>query len=205
MSLLLPRRSCTIGSSINTRSEFHGEESVPALDIPVSKIVLSREEFGDLLLDPKAHKSLYQYRKNQPDLPRWYQVLAPLLLKGKINADLVELGLGRRTLKLREVKLARVRLDRQEGGTTHMSCMIQCTPTLDDTIEQLLQRLNQEVPISIEAEQYGQQPDMLDTPDEQDSDEADENADQDHDEQGRPVMGEVAARGRRGRRNADED
>lgn len=72
--LTITPRPCQLGTSINTRTEMHGDESVPACDIPLVGITLDAEELGALLGDPTAHRALYRTERvakdaKQQDLP----------------------------------------------------------------------------------------------------------------------------------------
>jgi hypothetical protein len=165
MPLKLERRSAVIGSSINTRTEKHGEEDVAALDIPLLRIGLDKDELCEVLLEKHAYKLLYNTRRGRPDEPLFGKILRPFRLVDKITGANVNIFLGRRTLKLVDVNLPNVQLDRQPGGTTWLSCQVQCTPTLDESIETLLSKLNATVDVSIECESYGAQPDLPLEPD----------------------------------------
>lgn len=168
MPLRLDRRSCTIGSSINTRTEKHGDEDVAALDIPISKVCLSETEFGDVLCDPRAHKLLFVSRKGQLARPRFVNVLGTLPFRAKVpGVDVTIHFPGAGKLKMTDVSLTTCRLDRQEGGTTWWSFKIQCTPDLDESIEKLLAHLNQPVDIEITCETYGAQTDLFEGKDEE--------------------------------------
>jgi hypothetical protein len=161
MPLRLDRRSATIGSSINTRTEKHGEEDVAALDIPLSKICLSDEELGVVLQNPKAHRILFATRKGQLAKFAFAKVLEVLPFRDKVRGVNVTIYLGNRKLRLPDVSLTTCRLEPQEGGTTWWSFKVQCTPTLDDTIEALLAKLNQQVDVELDCETYGAQPDLF--------------------------------------------
>jgi hypothetical protein len=161
MPLRLDRRSATIGSSINTRTEKHGEEDVAALDIPLSKICLSDEELGVVLQNPRAHKLLYATRKGQLAKFAFAKVLEVLPFREKVRGVSVTIYLGNRKLRLPDVSLTTCRLEPQEGGTTWWAFKVQCTPTLDDTIEALLAKLNQVVDIELDCESYGAQQDLF--------------------------------------------
>ena len=90
--LSITPRPARLGSSINTRVEKHGEEDVTALDIPLLDIPLSAAELNALLMDPHAHRLLYNKEGDfeKPTLER----LAPLRLKDKIEGAVVEIKVG---------------------------------------------------------------------------------------------------------------
>ena len=157
--LKIDRRRCSIGSSINTRTEKHGEDDVTALDIPLVKIGLTAAELPEVMLEKHAYELLYNTRKGRPDEPIWSR-FHPLTFAQKIEGVNVWSYLGRKTLKRKGVTLAKVRIEPQIGGVTFLSVQVQCTPTLDDTIEALLGALNREVEVMIDAPHWGAQPDL---------------------------------------------
>jgi hypothetical protein len=148
--LTLNNRPCRIGPSINTRSEMHGDESVPAMAIPLSSIMLTPSELNALLDEPLAHGALFSDRADQLSEPL-FKRLAPLKLKDKFEECTVAIlvGLNRKLITLEHVKLAKLTLDPQVGGSTALSLAVQCTPKLDSRINHLLAFLNCEAEVEI--------------------------------------------------------
>jgi hypothetical protein len=141
-----------IGSSINTRSEIHGDENVPALDIPLSAIMLSATELNALLQEPYAHEALFNERTNPRALVEpLFKQLHPLKLKDKFEESSVTLivGLNRKAVTLNDVKLAKLTLQPLVGGLTALKLTVQCTPTLDDSITTLLAFMNHDADVEI--------------------------------------------------------
>ena len=146
-TLELADRPAKIGASINTRSEKHGDEDVPACDIPITGFMLEAAEL-DALLGKGAHKALYRESKGNSIEPRFEHV-TELAIDEKFVGN-VELDLESIDLELDDenVTLAKVRLEPQVGGLTAMSLQVQCTPSGDE-IAQLVQSLNREIRAAI--------------------------------------------------------
>jgi hypothetical protein len=156
--LTLKRRTCRIGTSINTRAEHHGDDEVTALDIPLASIMLDAEELNSLLCDPHAHTRLYDTTKAgmpaEPGLPK----LKDFKLAEKIEGAEVEIALaGDEVLKLTSCNLKSVTLSCELGGLTSMSVLVQCVPKLDSKISRLLERLDREAHVTIRCDGYGDQ------------------------------------------------
>lgn len=155
--LTITERPATLGSSINTRVEKHGDNDVTALDIPLSGISLAAAELNALLLEPGAHDALFERNGSGFD-PR-IAALGTLRLKNKIEGANVSIhvGLGKDSLELVDCKLARVQLDPQPGGRTDLSVQVQCTPTIDKHVTKLLEHLGADVEVEIVVDGYGDQ------------------------------------------------
>ena len=89
--LNITMRPCQLGSSINTRVERHGDEDVPACDIPLDGIMLTEAELNLLLDDPHASRCLFTAVAgvHQPALP----MIAALSLRSKLEGATVTLSL----------------------------------------------------------------------------------------------------------------
>jgi hypothetical protein len=151
-TMTLNSRPCMLGSSINSRVEIHGDENVPALDIPLSAIMLTGTELNALLQEPYAHSALFNERTNPRALVEpLFKQLHPLKLKDKFEESSVTLvvGLNRKTVTLNDVKLAKLTLQPLVGGLTALKLIVQCTPTLDDGITTLLAFMNHDADVEI--------------------------------------------------------
>ena len=150
--LRLSRRTCKIGTGINTRRELHGEDPVAALDIPLGDVMLTAEELNALLREPHAHQMFFNSRDAlvEPAFP----TLKAFRFAEKIEPVSVELELSSQTtVKLTKCTLARIELEPRPGGLTAMSVQVQCVPKLDSSIARLLEKLDCEVGIVIEQQQ----------------------------------------------------
>jgi hypothetical protein len=164
--LHLNDREAKLGTSINSRAEMHGDQEVPAFDIPLSGIPLEESELNTLLQDESATESLYippNGNGRTMTEPR-FKGLAPLKLKDKIeNAEvLIWIGMAKEPLTLHACNLAKVTLEPKTGGTTLMSCQVQCTPTIDKSVMRLFDHLGSDVNVQIVVDGFGEQKDLLD-------------------------------------------
>lgn len=133
--LILRKRPCSIGNSINTRGEMHGEESVPGCDIPLSGLRLEEGELNALVGDEGAYDALFvRGKKGELDTPR-FKDCKPLQLMGKFDDCAVTFFVGAdddNEVAIGEAKLGRIVLEPELGGLTAMSVQVQGTPPVDD-------------------------------------------------------------------------
>jgi hypothetical protein len=162
MKLTLTKRPAQIGGSINTRTEKHGEENVPGIDIPITEVMLTKEELNALLQDPDAHDAFFTDERGDQLEPR-FVLLSAFSIAGKFSGAKVTLappvGDGE-ALVLKPAKVSKMVLVPQVGGLTAMSCTIQGNPPehLD-----VIGLLNQKTRISIlngEREAKVEQPEL---------------------------------------------
>lgn len=145
-TLTLADRPAKIGSSINTRTEKHGDDDVPACDIPLTGIMLEASEL-DVLLGKGAHKAFFRDGKGLVE-PR-FELLKAFAVREKFLGD-VKLDQPQIDLVLDDdnVTLTGIRLEPQVGGLTMLSCQVQCTPAVDE-IAQLIDSLNGEIRVAL--------------------------------------------------------
>lgn len=72
--LSLTKRPAQIGPSINTRTQRHGDEQHPAIDIPLTAIPLTEEELGGILGDVGAYDALFTKDRSKFAEPRFPDV-----------------------------------------------------------------------------------------------------------------------------------
>jgi|ERR1700728_3876427 hypothetical protein len=133
--LTLDRRDCKIGTAINTRRELHGEEPVPAMDIPIAEIHLSREELQALFDDKTVWDSWFDLRKGDklPEPAGWVKECKAFARgdKFKDSQAILYVGLKPEVITLVNVKLSKLKLKPLVGGLTALSLTIQCTPEME--------------------------------------------------------------------------
>lgn len=163
--LTLTKRPARIRNSINTRVEKHGDEDVPACDVPLEGIMLEREELNALLDDAYAHDALFNHRSQGKADEPIFRKFKPLVFRDKFEEGEITLhvGMGQEQIELKGVKLARVTLDPQVGGLTELSLQVQCNPSTDK-IAQLFTYMNHDVELEIsfgkKSEKGGKQKDL---------------------------------------------
>lgn len=147
--LTITRRAARLGSSVNVRTEKHGDDDVPAIDVTVSGIMLEPEELNALLEDPKAYDALF--RRDDQDFPQpTFPQLKPFSLESKFEGVLVQLHVGPKPsiIELTDTKLNRVTLTPQPGGQTALSVQVQATPS-EKVIGQVSTYMNHEVSVEL--------------------------------------------------------
>lgn len=158
--LTITKRTAKIGNAIQSRSEMHGEDSVTAIDIPLSMIMLTAVELNAIMREPYAHNALFNHRVAGGGLVEpMLKHIKPIALDEKIEGAKITIthGVDAEVIRLAPVKLAKIRLEPQLGGLTSMACTAQCTPDLDVNIAHLLERLNATVEIEIDGGEFGAQ------------------------------------------------
>jgi len=146
----LKTRICHLGSSINTRTEKHGDEDVAAIDIPITDFALGATELNSITGEPHAHRALFDKSKSPVEpIFRGFKAFA---LKDKFEDCTAELllGLGREPLRLTGCKVARVKLEPLTGGMTGMDFLIQLTPDLA-IMPTLMAHMGHEIELSIDV------------------------------------------------------
>jgi len=151
--LNIDRRQATIGTSLNGRTQIHGDDKVPALDIEFEGIVLSENELNALLADPHATDALFEPPGGSSTLasPRFPQ-LKPFAFKEKIKGARVSIWLSvdRTPIVLADCNVAKITLEPQEGGTTSLSCQVQSTQPADKSVAKLFEQMGHTVSVEIE-------------------------------------------------------
>lgn len=146
----LTSRPCQIGSSINTRTQRHGDEDVPACDVPLVGIMLTAEELGELLGDKHAHKAFFDTKGNRKD-PMFPQ-LESFALKHKFenaNVRIVVNLLNAEEATLSGAKISKILLTPRAGGLTEMACTVQNTLEDSENVNGLLEHLNRDAQVEI--------------------------------------------------------
>lgn len=156
MSLKLGQRTCQIGPSINSRTQKAGQNDVPALDIPLSQIVIDSNNLDALLLEEGAWDRLFIEPVDNKPIAPVFPLLAPLRFREKIGNVNLTLIIGSHQLALEKVTLASVTLELQEGGMCHLSFTLQClTEQVGDDLRVLVEHQNKQVLLELHANNYG--------------------------------------------------
>jgi hypothetical protein len=150
--LNIDRRQATIGTSLNGRTQNHGDDKVPALDIELEGIVLSENELNALLRDPHAVEALFHEPGKGSTLaqPRFPQLTA-FKFKEKFKGARVSIWLSgaREPIMLTDCNLAKVAIEPQEGGTTLLSCQVQSTQPADKSVAKLWEQMGHTVAVEL--------------------------------------------------------
>jgi hypothetical protein len=124
----LESRPCKLGVYLNTPTQMHGEERVPAKVISIKNVLLTKEELNELFEDKHAWDAFYIERKGKPAMPMFADKIGALPFQGKFKGSVVNLSFG---LKPYEIAFANatcksLKLERQEGGLTALSFTVVC-------------------------------------------------------------------------------
>lgn len=122
----LTQRSCMLGPSINIRTEKHGEEDVPACDIPLGGVMLELKELCALMNNPAAVGLFIKLEgRNEPAIPQ----IENIVLKGKRIGATVKITVQTtgpdKVLTLEDCKLKSITLAPMSGGLTAMALKVQ--------------------------------------------------------------------------------
>lgn len=106
--LTLSTRPAKIGNQIQSRGENHGEDSVTAIDIPLTNVMLDEREFNALMGEPNAFNAFFDRSRGlaEPAFTR----LKPLALSEKIEGARVTIKHG---LQAEELHLTNARRENQ--------------------------------------------------------------------------------------------
>ena len=147
--LNLTKRPAKIGKSVNTRTEMHGKDEVPAQDIALYGIALNAEELAAVTDEETAATAFFKMDGDQY-VPRILS-LDPQSLSHKFQNATVKLsGGGLPVTNYRNAKIKGIVLEPQTGGITLMSCTLQVNPELGNPSAQQL--INAKISITIKAE-----------------------------------------------------
>lgn len=133
--LTLRSRLCKIGTNINVRTEKHGDQPVPACDIPLKGVMLSKLELNTLLGDDGAYDALYRDVEGTPE-PIFAKHFKPFVLSDTFEGASVKLQLSDvkdgLEVELEDVSLNALKLEPQVGGLTALNVQVQAAPDSDD-------------------------------------------------------------------------
>jgi hypothetical protein len=155
-------RDCSLPTSINFRTQKHGDESVQATDIRVSDIELSKEEVNALLQESRADRALWKSGgPGKPEKPVFEHIDA-LRLDETIESSKVAIRVGGEEIKLGVCKLKSITVQPMVGGVAKMSCLVQATPTIDELLADLIGGMDGGARIHIDYEHNAEQMEAFD-------------------------------------------
>lgn len=131
--------------------ENHGEEEVTAFDIPVTNILLDREQLNALLDDSVADRVIFN-KTRAGDVQPALKCLEPFALKDNFDGATIQFNFGTgkgEKFTLKDCKVKAVTLEPQNGGNTVVTMKIRVRPENDNHILQLMGHQNRECTLSI--------------------------------------------------------
>jgi hypothetical protein len=139
-------------SHVNIREEKHGDDSVPAIDIKLTEIMLEREDLNALLAEKHAHAALFNQAKAGTLIEPVFKRFAAFQFTEKFvecSATLY-LGLGDdEGRELEDVTLARISLQPLSGGQTQMTITLQHELDDSDILSTLGDQLGRECSVEL--------------------------------------------------------
>jgi len=150
--LNLSPRACQLGSSVNTRTERHGDEDVPACDIPLAGIMLDETELNALCREPYLSRALFNDKSGHKE--PMLSMFEALPFRDKLEGATVTLVLsttGAGTeLVLGNAKLKGLTLEPLSGGATSLSLKVQVSgDTVPKVVGELVAHLNGHITVEI--------------------------------------------------------
>jgi hypothetical protein len=174
--IALDKRPCILGVSLNTPTQKHGDERVPAKGIRVKNILLTKEELNTFFDDKHAWDMLYVEHKGKPAEPFWTGKLGSLPVPGKWKGSVgtIHFGVHDYHVTFVEAVISKVLLEPQTGGLTAMSItLLALKARISGELARLDEYLGKNVSIALE---FGD-PDEEDSDEESDVDEEQESLD----------------------------
>lgn len=143
-------RPCKLGQSVNTRTEKHGDDSVPACDIPVSGFMLEKAELDELVGKDFWNCMFNNGNGKKADMPLW-EKLATMKLADKYSGGVtIVLGPNVKDIELEDVTIAGITLEPLAGGLTAVSFKIQASDDVEKFVHKLIARLDTEIDLQVE-------------------------------------------------------
>lgn len=158
LKLTLTKRPGKIGKAINTRTEMHGTEEVPGLDIPVGGILISEEELCLLCDEPTAGLAFFKEGEEggSSKVPR-IQALGIQYLDHKFENAVVRItGTSIDNVTFEGARIKDIGLKPLGGGQTLMQCKLQVHPPAHFDVPAFL---NAKVSIGIKSAELERDPD----------------------------------------------
>lgn len=124
--LSLTKRPAKIGKSINTRTEMHGKEEVPAHDIPVSGLIIDHNELNLLCGCDSAYNALYMAGDGNLVVPR-FSAFAPFVVLHKFIGAKVKIGTPAEDIEFSSAGLKDIVVEAKTGGHSEIHFKLQVT------------------------------------------------------------------------------
>jgi hypothetical protein len=147
--MILNRRPGKIGANIPSRTEKHGDDNVPAFDVPLEAIMLTQSELNELMNEPLTSVAWFNDRKDGLAEPLFKNV-KHFSITDKYEASSVTIGVGlkEQLFTLEDVKLVKLKLSPCVGGLTELKLTVQAK--IDDTNTSLFEYLSKDCSVEIE-------------------------------------------------------
>jgi len=148
--LSLKARSAQMGPTINDRTEMHGDEPTPALDLSISEFIVTQDELDDQFQVNQPHRF---FDKAKPPTPYW-PTLEPFVIAHKLEGVSVRLllGIDQHEVHLLDCKLKGIVLTPLTGGLIALDFKVQHSGDIEDEdLGRLRQAKGHEISIVLEG------------------------------------------------------
>jgi hypothetical protein len=146
------RHGCKLGIFLNTPTQRHGDDRVPAKVIAIKNLMLSKEELNALFDDGHAWDMLYNERKGKPAEPFWGDKLK-LTFCGKFKDSTISLvfGLSEYSVTFEQATVKTLKLEPTTGGLTSLSFTVVCLKSnVSGELARLDEHLDMSASVSVE-------------------------------------------------------
>lgn len=145
----LNARPCKIGTSINNRTEKHGDKDVPAFDMPLVSIMLSQPELNALMGEPLTSIAWFNDRKDGLAEPLFKNIKHFALTDEYVECDVsLTLGLAETEFHITGCTISKLRLSPCVGGLTELRITV--SAEIDDSNSALSQWMGKDGQVDIE-------------------------------------------------------
>lgn len=148
LKLSLTKRAGKIGGSINTRTEKHGTDEVPGLDIPIGGLLINAEELALLTDCPTAHEAMFVQDTTTGHVARIPAIETYYLDHKFENATVRMTGSSIEAATFGNAKIKGIKLQPQTGGLTMVAFTLQVNPENGIDVPKLL---NAKISIGIKS------------------------------------------------------
>jgi hypothetical protein len=148
LKLSLTKRAGKIGGSINTRTEKHGTDEVPGLDIPIGGLLINAEELALLTDCHDAHERLFAQDTTTGHVAAIPAIETYYLDHKFENATVRMTGSSIEAATFGNAKIKGIKLQPQTGGLTMVAFTLQVNPENGIDVPKLL---NAKISIGIKS------------------------------------------------------
>jgi hypothetical protein len=134
-------------------------EVTKMLTFGLVEVPLDEAELGAITQRAHAYRSMYDFSGPQPE--PFFDCFKPREMKEVVEKACVEIRLhGGSEYKFTGCTLSKIRLTESSGGKTLLSCKVEASPALDDTLSELVANFGEIIDVAIHGTQASDQKDL---------------------------------------------
>lgn len=150
-AIIIGDMPCKLGPSTNCRTEKHGEDDVPAVDIPLVGLMLDKAQLNNLF-GALTWESLYDQQGAGKVPTVLHPEHAPRKLTTKfVGSATLIFGPNQSDVVLDDVTLSKFKAEPTEGGMTAVSLMVQAHENVEKFVAKIIARQNTEISVLLEV------------------------------------------------------